>query len=825
MKKMLKKLIRNEKGQALPMVLIMIVVSGLILAPLLSYTSSSLKVSKTYENIADEFYAADAGIEDGRWQIKHNHLEDLFGNYERYNYDQVYHYPISYPVEANDIDVDVSIENIWIPLGIGEPSNSEAEALINAGKLIVTGGVSAELTQQVNIYYYYEEGDPTLTVTSIGVWLPPGFNYDEDGTCSLEIWLDADPSLDYSRQIVPHKGGEAAIWNFPSPISFSSLPEVSELETPRACTFTFNFESSQTTRSPEAVAWVTTSGAADIPYAWDADVRVFHITSQAGGDDGTTIDAYSIQTELRELGSAISGDYRAVGNTLMVDDDPWRNPPIRETLLDYSDATIDDIPDNAQVDGAYLYWSAWVIAGSTQTQLFYDSCEEIEAYWDDGDDWDVYEDYDWWTGSYIYAYEAHHDRGNSDSDRELEMEDAIELSMYDAGEVTLSLEYWKGGNLEDSDQLLYSFRNSSGWSDWSFVFYGDGWSHGASDYAKTFTVAIPEDYLTDNFRVKFRIESFSNSGWGGEEICYIDNIEIIAEEETVADTEAVFKIDNQVVFYEEDEHGELTVPATGPSGSIYAKDVEVLDNPGSGGYSYCCRKDVTTLIQTFADHGNADYTLGHVNGSTDSQWSYAGWSLVVIYSSPDTKRHQLYIFDQTRGHFMHIAPNTDGETFYIGNFLVPDPVPGETIAAKITCFVGDGDDYYSGDFIALNPPDFDFGYQIPDSYKLWDSITLPPGPVSPYMPNNAASPNNVWNSRSLVFGGSEIDGVDIDTFYVPWGSPPSSGLLKPGDSSAEIVLNFAGYNQRDAELINFLYIIISFRSSTVTGGTISYLVE
>ncbi|MCX6011645.1 MAG: hypothetical protein NT134_05265, partial [Chloroflexi bacterium] len=74
-------------------------------------------------------------------------------------------------------------------------------------------------------------------------------------------------------------------------------------------------------------------------------------------------------------------------------------------------------------------------------------------------------------------------------------------------------------------------------------------------------------------------------------------------------------------------------------------------------------------------------------------------------------------------------------------------------------------------------------------------------------------------------GGSVIDGVDIDTFYVPWGDPPSEGLLKPGDSSATIVLNFADPNPTYAELINFIYIIISFRSQAVTGGTVTYLIE
>ena len=47
---------------------------------------------------------------------------------------------------------------------------------------------------------------------------------------------------------------------------------------------------------------------------------------------------------------------------------------------------------------------------------------------------------------------------------------------------------------------------------------------------------------------------------------------------------------------------------------------------------------------------------------------------------------------------------------------------------------------------------------IPDSYKLWDGINTDE--------NSSRSPNNVWNGESTVCA---ADGIDIDTFYVPWG--------------------------------------------------------
>ncbi|MDH5696414.1 MAG: hypothetical protein OEZ00_07460, partial [Dehalococcoidia bacterium] len=81
--------------------------------------------------------------------------------------------------------------------------------------------------------------------------------------------------------------------------------------------------------------------------------------------------------------------------------------------------------------------------------------------------------------------------------------------------------------------------------------------------------------------------------------------------------------------------------------------------------------------------------------------------------------------------------------------------------------------------------------------------------------NSEVSPNNVWNSQSV---GLTASGIDIDTFKILW----TSDLLEPGDTAAEVILSNASPNPSDAELINFVYIIISFRSSITTGGTISY---
>jgi hypothetical protein len=71
MKRTFNKLIRGEKGQALLIVLILMLVGGLIIAPLLAYMGTGLKVGKeVHEKRMAELYAADAGIENAVWKLK-----------------------------------------------------------------------------------------------------------------------------------------------------------------------------------------------------------------------------------------------------------------------------------------------------------------------------------------------------------------------------------------------------------------------------------------------------------------------------------------------------------------------------------------------------------------------------------------------------------------------------------------------------------------------------------------------------------------------------------------------------------------------------------
>ena len=62
MRNKLNKLVKEEKGQAFILVLIFLLVGGLIIAPLLGFMSTGLKVGQMHEEKMEGFYAADAGI-------------------------------------------------------------------------------------------------------------------------------------------------------------------------------------------------------------------------------------------------------------------------------------------------------------------------------------------------------------------------------------------------------------------------------------------------------------------------------------------------------------------------------------------------------------------------------------------------------------------------------------------------------------------------------------------------------------------------------------------------------------------------------------------
>jgi len=69
MKRKINKAIRGERGQALIVTLVLLLLGGLITAPLLDFMTTGLDTGLVYEEDMNELYAADSGVEDALQQI------------------------------------------------------------------------------------------------------------------------------------------------------------------------------------------------------------------------------------------------------------------------------------------------------------------------------------------------------------------------------------------------------------------------------------------------------------------------------------------------------------------------------------------------------------------------------------------------------------------------------------------------------------------------------------------------------------------------------------------------------------------------------------
>jgi hypothetical protein len=116
-------------------------VGSLIIAPMLNFMGTGITTTSLFRDKSQELYAADAGIEDARWQVKYDKVK-TFGSpqfassYSPYNFTDNWSYNLA-PV--NGKAVNVTIGNVWTPTPENQYDKNQAAAIINANKLVVTG--------------------------------------------------------------------------------------------------------------------------------------------------------------------------------------------------------------------------------------------------------------------------------------------------------------------------------------------------------------------------------------------------------------------------------------------------------------------------------------------------------------------------------------------------------------------------------------------------------------------------------------------------------------------------------------------------------------
>jgi hypothetical protein len=134
MKTGLKRILRDEKGQAMVLALIMLVIGGLVSTPLLAYMGTGLVAGEVYEVKTAELYAADAGVEDAVWniQLKTNRVQGLTQCNQSTNYTIT-------GVNGKTVDVTITLMTLLEDLpcdyrivsrAIGDGSETEIEAYV-----------------------------------------------------------------------------------------------------------------------------------------------------------------------------------------------------------------------------------------------------------------------------------------------------------------------------------------------------------------------------------------------------------------------------------------------------------------------------------------------------------------------------------------------------------------------------------------------------------------------------------------------------------------------------------------------------------------------
>jgi Tfp pilus assembly protein PilX len=148
----MKKLIRGERGQAMVLALIMLLVSLLIATPLLSYMGTGLMSAQVYERRVAELYAADAGVEDAMWNIQHevDEVMNLNACYPDWSYNMS-------DVNGKNMEVTITwVNNMTyrvVSTATGDDSGTEIEAYVVAESKYgdYTGILNNVLTSQGEI--------------------------------------------------------------------------------------------------------------------------------------------------------------------------------------------------------------------------------------------------------------------------------------------------------------------------------------------------------------------------------------------------------------------------------------------------------------------------------------------------------------------------------------------------------------------------------------------------------------------------------------------------------------------------------------------------
>jgi len=193
MKISVKRLIRDEKGAALTMALILLLIGGLMTAPLLSFMGTGLLAGEVYEARTAELYAVDAGVEDAVWKIqnKDGYLPCSPGGPPR-------NYTIT---DINGKNVDITITSVALYQGITNLTGTYRIESMTTGN--GSGTQIETYIEGVNIYGDYGDILGQVLTSQNEITLKPGTEVNppdgEQGPAEnyTDAWPTAEELIDF----------------------------------------------------------------------------------------------------------------------------------------------------------------------------------------------------------------------------------------------------------------------------------------------------------------------------------------------------------------------------------------------------------------------------------------------------------------------------------------------------------------------------------------------------------------------------------------------------------------------------------------------------
>ena len=207
--RLLKQLISSEKGQALPIVLALLVLGGLTIAPSLNYAATTLKHGRIIDKGVNGIYAADAGVEKALWCLTDNSTP-----------------PQQLAENINQMEVAIQTED-------------NGAYTVYFGELVQAGGNSQNLSVDGEMVWNGDAWEYTITVTrqggstvihltEVGVRLPLGYSYESESAADFGDNLStAEPD-----EVQDPAGAYMLNWEFTTP-----YPDVSVSDPVKTQTF------------------------------------------------------------------------------------------------------------------------------------------------------------------------------------------------------------------------------------------------------------------------------------------------------------------------------------------------------------------------------------------------------------------------------------------------------------------------------------------------------------------------------------------------------------------------------------------------------------